>query len=272
MVITVRLSVSISEEAPEQAPFVYKGDIITHIKKASEIGYEAVELHIRHPENIDADAVRHACDTYKVEVSSIGTGLGYGMDRLSLSDSNPAVRRQAVERLKGHISLASKWNCLVIIGLMKGQIKDCGSREEYEKNVMEALQECVDYAESRQVLIVLEAINRYESDVLNTLQETTAFIREFDTDYLKLHIDTFHMNMEENSIPASMLEVRDYIGHVHAADNNRLYPGNGFFDFKTFLDTLKVIDYQGDIALECTGLPRPDEAALKARSYLYSIL
>lgn len=121
-------------------------------------------------------------------------------------------------------------------------------------------------------MVVLEVINRYESDSYNTMNSTAEFISRFDTSLLKMHIDTFHMNMEESDMVQPIIQAKELIGHVHFADNNRMYPGAGCFDFKRVIHALNEINYTGHIAMECLPLPTSDEAARGAILHLRSLL
>ena len=120
--------------------------------------------------------------------------------------------------------------------------------------------------------LALEAINRYEQDYLNNLQDTTRLIDAIGAPNIKVHADIFHMNIEEASITDSLYRCRDYLGHIHFADNNRMYPGGGGIDFKEIFRTLRSIDYRGGVSIEC--LPKPDgkTAAIRAYQYLSTVL
>lgn len=269
----MKLSLTLSENAPIQAPFVLRENYTDGIKKAAQIGYDAVELHIRDPKQINQEALLHSCQENNLKVSTIGTGLGYAIDNLCLSSINSETRKSAIERIESQIQLAKQLDCDVIIGLMKGQIKDSGgSYESFEKFATDSLNKCIEVAEKENVTIVLEAINRYESDVLNTIAQTAAFIEKFDTTLLKLHIDAYHMNIEESDIVKPIIDAKHLIGHVHLADNNRMYPGKGRFDFHSLVSALRTINYDGYLAMECMALPTADEAAEGAYDFMKNVL
>jgi sugar phosphate isomerase/epimerase len=119
------------------------------------------------------------------------------------------------------------------------------------------------------VTLVLEALNRYESDYLNSIEECARFIERFDREHVKLHIDTFHMNIEEDHISRNILAAGRRIGHVHVADSNRGYPGSGHYNFAETIAALRRVGYQGALAVECLGLPTPEEAARGAYRFLH---
>jgi sugar phosphate isomerase/epimerase len=257
----MKLAVTIVKEAAPQAPLVLRGDYTDSIRKAAQIGYDAVELHVADPAEVDVDAVRAACDASGVGLSSIGTGLAWVRDGLSLTSRDEEVRRRAIARLQHFIHLGAEFGSVVIVGLMKGLVKESSDRAEYDRRLSEALDDCLPVARESGVTLVLEAMNRYESDTLNTIEECVRAIEQFDSAHLKLHIDTYHMNIEEDQIGRNILAAGRHIGHVHIADSNRGYPGTGHYDFMETVAALKVVGYQGALAVECLAWPTPELAA-----------
>jgi sugar phosphate isomerase/epimerase len=112
--------------------------------------------------------------------------------------------------------------------------------------------------------IYLEAINRYENNYLNTAQETLEYIAPLDASHVKVHLDTFHMNIEEANMRKAVLSCGDRLGYFHVADNNRYYPGAGAIDFGAVLAALDEAGYDGYVSLECLALPDAETAAQKA--------
>ena len=105
-------------------------------------------------------------------------------------------------------------------------------------------------------------------DCLNRVEEVAGLIDRIGAGNLKAHVDTFHMNIEEESTELVLLRYREYIGHVHFADNNRRYPGAGMIDFKSVLRALALAGYGGFIGLECLPWPNGETAARRALAYL----
>jgi len=264
----MKLAVTVVKEASKLSPLVLRGDYSSAIRRAAQIGYDAVELHIADPDELDLAEVRSVCETSGISVSSIGTGLAFVRDALTLTSPNPSIQQQARARLKAFVRLGAELNGVVIIGLIKGYVRDCADRSTYEQLLSDALDECLPIAQECQATIVLEAVNRYECDTLNTIAECVQFIQRFRSDSLKLHIDTFHMNIEEDYIGANIRAAGQHIGHVHVADSHRGYPGSGHYDFAETIAALKAINYQSALSLECLALPTPDEAATKAHAFL----
>lgn len=267
----MKTSISIVDSAGPKVPFVLRGNYYESIKLAKSIGYDAIELHVRDPKNVDAAKIINVCDHEKIAVSSIGTGLSYAIDGLSLMSKDDDIRHKAVLRLKDFISLAESLNAVVIIGLMKGIIQPDENYSTCETRVIDSIMQCMGLAEAKKVIVVLEAINRYESNFLTNIDETLLFVQKFHSDFLKVHIDTFHMNIEEASFKDSIIKCGNLLGHVHVADNDRMYPGHGHIQFGEVLETLDKSRYKGYIAVECLSLPEPFEAATKALSYMRSL-
>jgi sugar phosphate isomerase/epimerase len=89
---------------------------------------------------------------------------------------------------------------------------------------------------------------------------------------LKLHIDTYHMNIEEDQIGRNILAAGKHIGHVHIADSNRGYPGAGHYNFVETIAALRAVGYQGALAVECLARPTPDAAARGACDAMRTLL
>ena len=268
----MKLAVTIVKEAAAQVPLVLRGNYTDSIRKAAQIGYDAVELHVADPAEVDVREVRAECDATGVGMSSIGTGLARVRDGLSLTNRDEEVRRGAITRLQHFIHLAAEFGSVVIVGLMKGLAKDCNNRTEYDRRLSEALDNCLPVAQESGVTLVLEAMNRYESDTLNTIEECVRTIERFDSAQLKLHIDTYHMNIEEDQIGRNILAAAKHVGHVHIADSNRGYPGTGHYDFVETIAALKAMGYQGALAVECLAQPTPELAARGAYDAIRAVL
>jgi 5-keto-L-gluconate epimerase len=264
----MKLSVTIIDEASSKVPVILRGKYEETIRKAAEIGYKGIELHLDDPNQINQDEFIQLCQNHHLSLTSIGTGPGYGRRGLSLSAPDVKIRERAINCIKDHIRFASEFDSVVIIGLMKGLVSECGNEESFFANLETSLRECLVFAEEMDVVLVLEAINRYESDSLNTIEQCTEFVKKIDSSHLKVHIDSYHMNIEEDNIYENIKKAGNYIGHVHIADSNRWYPGNGHFDFSKLVEELRNIDYKGALAVECLSLPSQHEAAEKAFTYL----
>ena len=124
--------------------------------------------------------------------------------------------------------------------------------------LVEALRECSDAAHPHGVRLALEPINRYETTLINNAAEGLDLIERVGADNFGLLLDTFHMNIEEADIEASIRACGEHIFHFHVADSNRWYPGAGHLDFNSILEALFDTGYQDWVSGEF--LPEPDAA------------
>jgi sugar phosphate isomerase/epimerase len=111
------------------------------------------------------------------------------------------------------------------------------------------------------VMLVLEPINRYEMNYLNTVSEAMAILERVDLPNVTLLLDSFHMNIEESSIPLAITQARGHIGHVHFVDSNRWPPGFGHTNMPEIYMMLKSLGYEGYLGIETLPRPTPLEAA-----------
>lgn len=255
------LSVTGALSAADSAPLVLRGKCESLVERAWKAGFDGLEIQCADPDLIDCKSLHRELDKKHMRLIALGTGPVYGKYGFSLSSGDESNRKSAIEYMKRFILVAQEFGSTVIIGLLKGKVKDADSEEIYYERLEKSLSECLEFAKERNVTIVLEAINRYESDVFNTVDETLAFIRKLPYDNLKLHIDTFHMNIEESNVEEAVFRAGAYIGHVHTADSDRWYPGHGHFDFGGFIHALKTVGYEGPVSQESLYYPDQELSA-----------
>lgn len=257
-----------SKDAAMKEPVLYRGSYIDAAHFAEKLGYNGIEIHLRDPEDIDVQLLKEECQKINMGIAGIGTGLASRVDGLSLIDLDSARKGEAIARVKKHLDVADIFSCPVIIGSMKSNVGENESKENCLSRLRNSLNELGAHIKNKNCTLVLEAINRYENNYLNTATEIVEFIKTVDSDKIKLHIDTFHMNIEEKDSIAVIYQFEDYIGHVHFADNNRWSPGYGQMDFSRFIKALDDIGYGGWVSMECLPLPNEYEAAKQGINYL----
>jgi 5-keto-L-gluconate epimerase len=267
----MKKSIVVSTQPTKFSALAFKEDLDKNIKKVADLGFDGVELAVRDPEYLDVEKVIQLVKESNLEVPAIGTGQAWGEEGLSFSDPNEVVRKMSVERIINQIRFAAHFNAQVIIGLIRGIVKEGVTQEQAEEWTISCLRECAEYARQRNIKLTLEPVNRYESNFINTLQEGIDLIDKVDVSNLGLLADTFHMNIEEASIYESIIQAKDYITHVHFADSNRWAPGYGHLDFKKVVGILKKIDYQGYVSAEILPLPDENAAAEKTMETLNQI-
>ena len=261
----MKLGIVVSAQPVQFEAVAFKGDFERHIEQVAALGYDGVELAVRDPAALDLAALARAVAASGLRVPAIGTGQAWGEERLSFTAVEAAVRAQAVARLRSHIALAARFGAVVIIGLIRGVVPPGVRRDAAWAWLVEALQRSAEAAAEAGVSLVVEPINRYETDLVNTVDEGLDLLKQVGADNVGLLPDTFHMNIEEPVIADSLRRAAPRLRHFHVADSNRWYPGAGHIDFPALLATLRgELGYDGWVSAEI--LPKPDALTAAERA------
>ena len=195
---------------------------------------------------VKATRIMQKISSLGLQVSTISTGQAFGREGISLAVKEKEFRDLAVSRIKEHIDAAAVFNSCVTIGLIRGK---AGKFE----HLHESMQTCVEYAMEKNVTLIIEPLNRYETDLINNSDEAVNFFKKlYNPPNLKILWDTFHANIEEVGISN---EVIKHIAHIHLADSNRHFPGFGHINFNAFFEQLVKFEYGGWLSLECLNKP-----------------
>ena len=219
--------------------------------KFKKWGFDTVELPIEAPEHIDAAKVRAAADKAGLAIGSVCACMGPGRDfRGSAED-----QKTAMGYCKALIDQMVVLGCPSLIGPVYSVVGLIGAHDEAEKKeqfalVVKNLKELAAYAEEKGVQICVEPLNRFETDFLNTCDQALKLLKAVKSPALKLHLDTFHMNIEEKNQAAAILKAGALLGHFHACGSDRGTPGNDHIDWKPIVAALKKIKYDGDVVIE----------------------
>jgi 5-keto-L-gluconate epimerase len=268
------ISVSLSPIKSPFSPLLFSGDMEAGFKVVSSLGYSGVDLSLLDSGALDQAWIIDKTKSCRLKVYTIATGQTYYNEGFSLYSTEADRREKAVARIQSHIDFASRLGAMVIIGGIRGKAEETGDKQRrtpMEDEGRSAICRCVRHAEGKKVTLLLEPINRYETNVINTLEEGVRLIDKIGSENLLLLPDLFHMNIEEKSIEESIFESKSHIGYIHFADSNRQAPGFGHLDFMKILSTLKKINYRNAIGIEI--LPKPDDfrAARQAIGHLKKI-
>lgn len=263
----MKTALALSPRKTGFSPLFFSGEIEHGIRTAKELGYDAVELSLRRPDAAETGIILDELRRTDLQVSTIATGQSCMEDGLLFCNEDDGIRDKAVQRLKDLIDFAALVEAKVIIGGIRGR-SPRPVEGDLRAKVRDAVQECCEYGARAGVGIILEPVNHYEVSFLHTIAETVEFIGEVGHPALSVLYDTYHVNMEERSIVEPLLIAGRLLGHVHLAENNRLVPGYGCFNFPEVFRALERLDYQGYLCVE--ALPKPDSltAARQAMAYL----
>jgi sugar phosphate isomerase/epimerase len=252
----VKLSFVLSTQPTQFAAVAFSPDLEPQLAHLASLGYDGAELAVREPAKLDANAVKQMLAAHHLSVPALGTGQAYVEEHLSFTDPDPAIRARAIERVESHIALAREFDALVILGLIRGKAQPGIAREQTNAWMVDALKSLTQTARAQNVRLVLEPINRYETDLINTAADALDVITQVGADNLGILFDTFHANIEEPRIEVSLRVCGRHLFHVHVADSNRWFPGAGHTDFTRVITTLREMKYTGWVSAEI--LPKPD--------------
>ncbi|HYL82294.1 MAG TPA: sugar phosphate isomerase/epimerase family protein [Candidatus Acidoferrum sp.] len=241
----------------------FRGDLDSICAQLRDLGYDGVELFSRNPKALDQAAIVGTIKRYGLAVPELSTGPS-SEDGLGLTDPDPAIRQAARERLRDYVDLAACWGAQIHLGRIRGSIPDGPGASDAWKLMKEGFLETAEYGRPRGVRVLLEPQCRFQGNALLSVVEGIAFVRELNHQNLGIVADTFHMNIEDVCLPASLMAAAPWLWHVHFADTNRWYPGAGHLNFREVLEALKLIGYERFITMEIEQRPDSPTAARRA--------
>lgn len=196
-----------------------------------------------------------------------------------LMDTDTAIKAKAVSMYKQAVRVCKQIGAITEMEFDYGVQNPLPLFEPYkkmtdeeEKDFLSVLQELGGEAEGSTAFILIEPINRYETKYLTRIEDCLEVFQKTDLSNIGILADFFHLSIEEADVPASIRKGGKYIKHVHLGDSNRLLPGYGHTDWKSCIDALKEIDFDGYLNLEC-GIPGdPDVELPKTTKFLRDLI
>ncbi len=219
-----------------------------------EWGFETVEISYEQPRHIDPAYVKDQLDQHGLKCGSMTPCLGGDKDLRGKA----AQQRAGVDFMKKTIEVMRVLDCPTLVGVVYSTVGRCeavpaAERKRQWKTVARNLKELCKYAEEHDRKIALEPINRFETDFINTADQGLAMIEEVGSPALKLHLDTFHMNIEEKDPAQAIRKAGRRLGHLHACGCDRGTPGKDHIDWNGIAAALKAVRYEGDVVIESFG-------------------
>ncbi|MHA1732560.1 MAG: sugar phosphate isomerase/epimerase family protein [Promethearchaeota archaeon] len=216
------------------------------------LGFQGVELAALEPEKLPASDLLATCESHGLAVSAVGTGSTFLRFGYNFGTSDGHLREKALDRVREYAKFASEFDAKVVLGLIRGRYRLPDTRETALEYILECTRECGPIADEYGVDMVVEPINRFEIDSLNTVGETAEFLEQVGHPRVKLMVDNFHVNLEESRefVEDELAKYVPFLAHVHLADTDRRAPGSGTFDYATFLGVLKSAGYGGFLSVE----------------------
>lgn len=242
-------------------PFVFWDGLSAGCARAAALGFDAVEIFPRSVEDLNAKQLRHLLTEHNLKLAAMGTGAGWVVRKLRLTDSDPQVRAQARAFVASVVDFAGSFGAPAIIGSMQGRSEGDVSREQAFDWLREHLEQLGPRANALGVPLLFEPLNRYETNLVKSVTDGLELLKPLRTKNVKLLVDLFHANIEEASIVDALRLAGSDLGHVHFADSNRQAIGMGHTDFAPIADALDGIGFKGYVSAEILPLPDEETAA-----------
>ena len=267
------LSAVVSNSAPKgyPAPLICartEDDVLT----AKRIGFPAVQVHCSWPWDIDWNALAAFVKAQDMKIDCIGTGLAAGRHNLSMTTQDDYLARKTMQAMRAFVDASAATDSAVILGSIRGAVVPGKSYDESMEIFAGRLCSLMEYAEQKGVSVVVEAINRYDAALLRRAEEAVSLVERVGSPRLKIHLDTYHMNIEEQNLPDAIRLCKGKLGHIHFSDSDRWYPGHAHIDFGAVVDALYEIGYNGSIGFEYWPLPDPYTAAKEGFDHISPLL
>jgi D-psicose/D-tagatose/L-ribulose 3-epimerase len=273
--------------------FLFTSPFITQsvklFPKFKNWGFDTVEIAIESPEHIDPPKVKVGLDKSGLTCGSICACMGPDRDLRGTTRQQQTSLKYMMAVIDQMVTL----DCPSLIGPVYSSVgrADAVPALEYKqqwRTVVKHLKTLCAYAGDKGKSVTLEPLNRFETDFINTCDQALNMIADVGSPHLLLHLDTFHMNIEEKNQAAAIRKAGKLLGHFHACGSDRGTPGNDHIDWVPIAAALKEIDYDKDVVIESFTPdvkviaraaaiwrriePTRDEIAVKGVKFLKSIL
>jgi len=235
------------------SPFTTESfDLVHKIKK---MGYDIIEVPVENKDLINWKRLKEMTDEAGLKVTISGA---FGADR-DISSEDPAIRENGKQYIIDCIKIAEKMGSPIFGGPVYSAVgKTRFISEEQKKRerewCVENLNQIANVAADHGVVVGVEPLNRFESDMVNTVDQALSLVEEVSHPNIKIVLDTFHGNIEEKSIPASIRKIgKDMLCHIQGNESDRGTPGTGNVDWKGIKTALDEIGYDGAVVIETFG-------------------
>lgn len=252
-----------TSDSVEEALVLFRG-VEESVPTIQELGFDGIEIATVRSTSIDVQSVKKATHRSRLAIPVVSTGQIARVQRVHLVAIEESERETAIAELGRVIEVAAELGADVNISLVRGTVPVSLSQDAARDQLAEALTTLCRRAEPLGVDLLLEQMNRYETNLLNSVQEVGEFIRSLSVPNLKIHADTYHMNIEDGDMSAVLHEYMNELGYIHFSDSNRGAPRDGHIDFGSIVSTLRDGDYKGWIGVETLREPSGEEAARRS--------
>lgn len=221
-------------------------DLIDHSKS---LGFDVIEIPLMEVEKFDPVAIRGRLDGVGIDVCT-STACAVDTD---VSSPDNGIRKAGIDYLKRCVEATAEagGTCLsgVLYSAIGGRV-DGMPGQEYRDRSADALREVAIFARDHDVTIGLEPVNRYETFLVNTCEQALDLVRMIGEPNVAVHLDSYHMNIEEEEFYMPTLVSTPYLCHYHLSESHRGTPGTGTVDWTSIFQALAEGGYTGVVGLE----------------------
>jgi D-psicose/D-tagatose/L-ribulose 3-epimerase len=229
----------------------FKTETIALFPRIKSMGFDAVEIPVEYPELIDGKAVRRALDESGLK-PILCAAFGPSRD---LTHEDPVVHKVCIDYLIQCFELCNVLDAKFVAGPMyssvgKARMLPPEQRKiEWERAVTNLRRVC-KISENYGVLIALEPLNRFETDLINTAEDAVRLVGDINHPSAKIVLDGFHMSIEERDVEQAIVTAGEHLIHVQVSENYRGTPGTGQTPWQSFRKGLERINYNGCVSIE----------------------
>jgi len=221
------------------------------VPQAAGMGYDVVEFPLEEPGGFDYGHASDLLDEHGLDASVV---VAMSEDRDLLAE-DPEVRADGRQYIRDSVDAADAIGADRVVGPIYSAVGRTWRMDEAERaaamdDIVDQLEELAAYAGERDISLCVEPLNRFETSVLNTAEQTIEVVDRVDDPACEILLDTFHMNIEEKSLPAAIRAAGDRLGHVHACGNDRGAPGNDHVDWDGVAAALDDVGYDDQAVIE----------------------
>ncbi|MET0714552.1 MAG: sugar phosphate isomerase/epimerase family protein [Mycetocola sp.] len=218
------------------------------VGEAKKAGYDILELSLHDAVNLDVTAAKSALDAAGLDIVC-SRGLAFDAD---VSSDDPAVVARGAKLLQDSLQITSDLGGTHFTGALYSALGKYGHAltSTGRANVVAVLRDLAKDAKGKGMTLGLEVCNRYETNVINTASQALTLADDIGEDNVLIHLDSYHMNIEEDDFVRPILLTGDRLGYIHIGENHRGYLGSGHLDFTSFFHALQQIGYAGAITFE----------------------
>lgn len=232
----------------------WSADFLPYVKKVKSLGFDDLE--------INAGAIVDMTSAERKNLASAAADAGIDLSyciglpgKYDLSSPDPEVRKAGIEFVGKILDGMREMNGKILGGIIYAtwpmtNVPTYDEKMKLRENSLGSLREILKKAEQYGINYCLEVVNRFEQCILNTAAEGVDYCKELASPAVKLLLDTFHMNIEEDSIGDAIRSAKGYVGHFHIGEPNRKTPGTGRMPWDEIFTALGDIDYDGMIVME----------------------